>query len=140
MLSAWDKVEDEGHDPETFLTQELPLLDQYLRQGTDGWDFRIYGLSAQGGDYEPQLAEGKGNRSGSQGEGRRDPEDSPGNGARGCERHDQEDDARREAPARTAGAGQAAARKAHDLFTQACAQHLRAPGGRRSDDRNLRRP
>ena len=59
MLSAWDKVEDEGHDPEIFLTQELPLLDQYLRQGTDGWDFRIYGLSAQGGDYEPQLAEGK---------------------------------------------------------------------------------
>ena len=59
MLSAWDKVEDEGLDPETFLARELPLLDQYLRQGTDSWDFRIYGLSAQGGDYEPQLREGQ---------------------------------------------------------------------------------
>jgi GTPase SAR1 family protein len=59
MLSAWDKVEDEGLDPEAFLTRELPLLDQYLRQGEGGWEFRIYGLSAQGGDYEPQLREGE---------------------------------------------------------------------------------
>jgi Double-GTPase 1 len=52
ILSAWDKVEDEGLAPDAFLAQELPLLDQYLREGTDGWEFRIYGLSAQGGDYE----------------------------------------------------------------------------------------
>jgi Double-GTPase 1 len=52
VLSAWDKVEDEGLTPEALLARDLPLLDQYLRQGTDGWEFRIYGLSAQGGDYE----------------------------------------------------------------------------------------
>jgi hypothetical protein len=59
MLSAWDKVEDEGLDPEAFLARELPLLDQYLRQGDEGWEFRVYGLSAQGGDYEPELREGE---------------------------------------------------------------------------------
>jgi hypothetical protein len=59
MLSAWDKVADEGLNPETFMALELPLLDQYLRHGGDGWEFRVYGLSAQGGDYEPELGEGK---------------------------------------------------------------------------------
>lgn len=59
MLSAWDKVEDEGLDPEAFLARELPLLDQYLRQSDQRWDFRVYGLSAQGGDYEPVLREGE---------------------------------------------------------------------------------
>jgi len=59
MLSAWDKVEAEGLDPEPFLARELPFLDQYLRQGAGGWEFRIYGLSAQGGDYEPELREGE---------------------------------------------------------------------------------
>jgi GTPase SAR1 family protein len=59
MLSAWDKVEDEGLDPEAFLARELPLLDQYLRQGDGDWEFRVYGLSAQGGDYEPELREGE---------------------------------------------------------------------------------
>jgi GTPase SAR1 family protein len=59
MLSAWDKVEEEGLDPEAFLARELPLLDQHLRQGEGGWEFRVYGLSAQGGDYEPELREGE---------------------------------------------------------------------------------
>lgn len=59
MLSAWDKVEGEGMPPEAFLAQELSFLDQYLRGGDGSWDFRIYGLSAQGGDYEPVLKPGK---------------------------------------------------------------------------------
>jgi len=59
MLSAWDKVEEEGLDPEAFLARELPLLDQYLRQSDGGREFRVYGLSAQGGDYEPNLREGE---------------------------------------------------------------------------------
>jgi GTPase SAR1 family protein len=59
MLSAWDKVEAEELDPEAFLARELPFLDQYLRQGAGGWEFRIYGLSAQGGDYEPELRDGE---------------------------------------------------------------------------------
>lgn len=59
MLSAWDKVEDEGLNPEEFLARELPLLDQYLRHGSHSWEFRVYGLSAQGGDFEPDLREGE---------------------------------------------------------------------------------
>lgn len=54
MLSAWDKVEEDGGTvtPEQYLASELPLLDQYLRHGVDRWDLRVYGLSAQGGDFE----------------------------------------------------------------------------------------
>ena len=52
MLSAWDKARDEGLAPADYLKAKLPLLDQYLRRGSDGWDYRIYGLSAQGGDYD----------------------------------------------------------------------------------------
>jgi Double-GTPase 1 len=53
ILSAWDMVEEEGRTPTAFLSENLPLLDQYLRSGADGWEFRIYGLSAQGGQYQP---------------------------------------------------------------------------------------
>jgi hypothetical protein len=54
VLSAWDKIEEEGQGimPEQSLADELPLLDQYLRHGLDRWDVRVYGLSAQGGDFE----------------------------------------------------------------------------------------
>lgn len=54
VLSAWDKVEEENVTPEQYLASELPLLDQYLRNGPDRWDVRVYGLSAQGGDYESE--------------------------------------------------------------------------------------
>lgn len=53
MLSAWDKASGEGLSPEAYLTAKLPLLAQYLRRGGDSWTYRIYGLSAQGGDYDP---------------------------------------------------------------------------------------
>ena len=52
MLSAWDKVENEGTRPEEFFGAELPLLEQYLRQPIIGWTVRVYGVSAQGGDYD----------------------------------------------------------------------------------------
>lgn len=52
MLSAWDTVAEEGLDPEDFLKARLPLLGQYLRGKADGWDWRVYGLSAQGGTYD----------------------------------------------------------------------------------------
>lgn len=53
MLSAWDKASGEGLAPQMYLERKLPLLAQYLRRGSDGWDWRVYGLSAQGGDYDP---------------------------------------------------------------------------------------
>lgn len=52
MLSAWDRVAGEGLEPQLFLSTRLPLLGQYLRANADGWDWRVYGLSAQGGAYD----------------------------------------------------------------------------------------
>jgi|LNFM01.1.fsa_nt_gb hypothetical protein len=52
MLSAWDKAAGEGLGPHDYLTTKLPLLRQYLESGADEWDWRVYGLSAQGGDYD----------------------------------------------------------------------------------------
>jgi len=54
VLSAWDKVEDEGRNPEQFLAERLPLLKQYLDSNADGWDWKVYGVSAQGGEYEKE--------------------------------------------------------------------------------------
>ncbi|MFC0403113.1 TRAFAC clade GTPase domain-containing protein [Paraburkholderia rhizosphaerae] len=53
MLSAWDKARGEGLAPDDYLKTKLPLLSQYLRRSADGWTYRVYGLSAQGGDYDP---------------------------------------------------------------------------------------
>ncbi|WP_395809645.1 hypothetical protein [Archangium minus] len=54
MLSAWDAVAAEGRTPEAFLSERLPLLDQYLRQGAGDWTWRVFGVSAQGGEYEAE--------------------------------------------------------------------------------------
>lgn len=50
FVSAWDVV-DEDLTPATCVEKELPLLHQYLTNAEHGFDFRIYGLSAQGGEY-----------------------------------------------------------------------------------------
>lgn len=52
MLSAWDKVSADNISPDEYLKSKLPLLWQYLNRNSDSWTFRIYGLSAQGGDYD----------------------------------------------------------------------------------------
>ncbi len=52
VVSAWDKAEGEGLDPGKFLDAKLPMLSQYLAAGRDRWDHRVYGVSAQGGDYD----------------------------------------------------------------------------------------
>lgn len=52
MFSAWDKAEDLEFSPAEFLQYKLPLLHQYLSFGPDGWDLEVYGISAQGGDYD----------------------------------------------------------------------------------------
>lgn len=57
MLSAWDKVRDEGLTPDKFIEEKLPLLHQYLRQDADKWEWRAYGVSAQGGDYDKPDAQ-----------------------------------------------------------------------------------
>ncbi|QUD90588.1 TRAFAC clade GTPase domain-containing protein [Phenylobacterium montanum] len=52
MISVWDKAAGERREPEPFLREKLPLMHQYLTSGRDGWDWRVYGLSAQGGEYD----------------------------------------------------------------------------------------
>lgn len=52
MISAWDKVEGERLTPDAFLTAKMPLLSQYIEAGRDGWTSRVYGVSAQGGEYD----------------------------------------------------------------------------------------
>ena len=54
VFSAWDKVEEEGRSPVEFLAERLPLLQQYLDSRLDKWSWRVYGVSAQGGDYEKE--------------------------------------------------------------------------------------
>lgn len=51
MMSAWDKVDDESCGPDELLGKKMPLLQQYLGASTDLWATRVYGISAQGGDY-----------------------------------------------------------------------------------------
>lgn len=51
VLSAWDKVAVEQRTPEQFLHEQLPLLYQYLKSAADDWEWRVFGVSAQGGDY-----------------------------------------------------------------------------------------
>lgn len=52
MISVWDKAVGEQRAPEPFLKEKLALLHQYLSSGRDGWVWRVYGLSAQGGEYD----------------------------------------------------------------------------------------
>lgn len=52
MFSAWDKASGEGLSPSEFLRQKLPLLHQYLFTNPNQWDTRVFGVSAQGGDYD----------------------------------------------------------------------------------------
>lgn len=52
MISAWDKAAGEKKEPEAFLKEKLSLLHQYLTSGRDQWIWRVYGVSAQGGEYD----------------------------------------------------------------------------------------
>lgn len=54
LISAWDEVEGDGLNPEEVLAIKLPLLHQYLCNGRDPWNWRVWGVSAQGGVYEDQ--------------------------------------------------------------------------------------
>lgn len=53
ILSAWDKAVKLGLTPEAYLAKKLPLLGQFLKNGLDpSWEVRVYGVSAQGGEYD----------------------------------------------------------------------------------------
>ena len=56
-MSAWDKVDEASCDPNELLGKKMPLLQQYLEASTDLWTTRVYGVSAQGGDYDVDYSD-----------------------------------------------------------------------------------
>lgn len=77
IVSAWDAVRKDNptDTPETWFHRELPLLRQYLQRNPGQIETRVFGVSAQGGDYKhdfghlselppalrPKVFDGKGN-------------------------------------------------------------------------------
>jgi len=56
IISAWDVIAEPRPSPEVWLNRELPLLHQFLLSNGASFNFRVYGVSAQGGN----LGEAKG--------------------------------------------------------------------------------
>lgn len=52
IVSAWDKLQSLNLTPEAWLSSALPLLNQFLRAARNRVPFRVYGISALGGDIE----------------------------------------------------------------------------------------
>ena len=50
IVSAWDRV-SEYETAETFVSNRMPLLSQFLCFADDRFDIRYYAVSAQGGEY-----------------------------------------------------------------------------------------
>lgn len=49
-ISAWDVVQNPRPEPGEWLERECPFLHQYLIANLDSFEFRVFGISAQGGD------------------------------------------------------------------------------------------
>lgn len=52
IVSAWDAVENTSPSPKDYVRINTPMLYQFLEAGSVNWDYRVFGVSAQGGDYE----------------------------------------------------------------------------------------
>jgi hypothetical protein len=52
IISAWDQLKVEKKAPAKWLADELPLLAQFLESNRKLFDYTVYGVSAQGGDYK----------------------------------------------------------------------------------------
>jgi hypothetical protein len=50
VISAWDVVASPRPSPERWLSRELPFLHEFLVANPSSFEFRVYGVSAQGGD------------------------------------------------------------------------------------------
>lgn len=58
IISAWDLVMKQGTTtPDKWLQAQLPLLDQFLVANREAICFRVYGVSAQGGDLEKDAVQ-----------------------------------------------------------------------------------
>jgi hypothetical protein len=52
IISAWDCIRGPEIEPSAWLEREIPLLYQYLVSNDDLIQFKVFGVSAQGGDIE----------------------------------------------------------------------------------------
>ena len=54
IVSALDTLDGVAHRnrPELFIQERLALLDQYLKASSDHLSYRVYGISAQGAEYD----------------------------------------------------------------------------------------
>ena len=52
VISAWDTVKASGVTPASWLRHQLPLLSSVLRTRADRFPNVVFGLSAQGGEYQ----------------------------------------------------------------------------------------
>ncbi len=62
VVSAWDLIENvqaqvgvPKENPDTWFKEHLPLLHQFLKNNHEWIQFKVFGVSAQGGDYTDQL-------------------------------------------------------------------------------------
>jgi double-GTPase-like protein len=55
VISAWDQLKGVKATPVKWLVDEMPFLSQFLESNRRLFDFNVYGLSAQGGDYEDDV-------------------------------------------------------------------------------------
>lgn len=53
-LTAWDTVEEEGITPRDLLAERLPLFSQFISTRLDDARLKVFGITAQGGDYGTQ--------------------------------------------------------------------------------------
>jgi len=52
IVSAWDVLPRPTPSPQDWLSRELPLLHQFLLSNRSAFEFRVYGVSAQGGNVD----------------------------------------------------------------------------------------
>ncbi len=55
VISAWDKVIEENITPEKWIQLNLPLFYQYLITNFESIIYKVFGLSAQGGDLTDEI-------------------------------------------------------------------------------------
>jgi hypothetical protein len=55
IVSAWDLYVEDYASPDQWLSERLPLLDQYLRTNAERFPLRVYGVSAQGAPLDGDL-------------------------------------------------------------------------------------
>lgn len=52
IISAWDEVADTQKKPVKWLESRLPLLHQYLSSNQNFFEYKVFGVSAQGANYK----------------------------------------------------------------------------------------